>query len=304
MALQDLRKGYLPPLAPEDFYALLSYATGKPKEFLLAHPEYEPDAKAEARAREFFSRRMKHEPVAYIVGEKEFFGLPFRVTPDTLIPRPETETLVEQVIEQLTVNEKQEGGAQKQILIADIGTGSGAIIISVAHELRRLHPPFSILHSPFAFHAIDISQAALTIAKENAERNDVADMISFHHGNLIEPIAGYFSEADEIMLIANLPYLSEKIYSSADDDVKRYEPESALLSGNDGLEHYRALFASIAKETAALASYRLSVSCEISPEQDTLMTGLFEDVFPQEKSHILPDLSGRSRIFSFRLDKS
>ncbi len=305
MTIETLKKEFLPSLAPEDFYVLLAHATGKSREFLLAHPEYGPDAETEARAREYFARRLDREPVAYIVGEKEFFGLPFRVTRDTLIPRPETELLVERAIEDLRLQIADcKSTRTKRILIADIGTGSGAIIISIATQLRAKNPQSAIRNPQFNFHAIDTSSAALAIAKENAERNNVADMITFHEGNLIDPIVNYFPEADEIILIANLPYLSENIYASADDDVTKYEPKRALLSGSDGLDHYRELFASIRETILRLPSYRLSVLCEISPEQDKLITSLFDDMFPDGTSRILPDLSDRGRVFSFRLEKN
>jgi release factor glutamine methyltransferase len=309
MTVNDLRLLYLSPsasspLAPEDFYVLLAHASGKSREFLLAHPEHGLDAETEARARAYFARRLSHEPVAYIVGEKEFFGLPFRVTRDTLIPRSETEMLVERAIEDLRLKiEESDSKPEKNILIADIGTGSGAIIVSVAMRLRTNNPQSPICNLQFDLHAIDTSSAALTIAKENAERNDVANTITFHEGSLIEPIKKYFSGADEIMLVANLPYLSKAIYASADDDVTKYEPQSALYSGIDGLDHYRALFASIAEIIPTLPSYHLSVLCEISPEQDELITKLFAETFPGRSSLVLPDLSGRSRVFSFRLDK-
>ena len=309
MTVNDLRVRHLSPstgnhIAPEDFFVLLAHATGKSREFLLAHPEAEIGAETEARAREYFARRLAHEPVAYIVGEKEFFGLPFRVTRDTLIPRPETEQLVERAIADLRLQIADcESTHEKKTLVADIGTGSGAIIISVAATLKRLHTPYSILHTSIALHATDISRAALDIARENAERNGVADMITFHEDSLIDPIVQYFNDADEIILIANLPYLSEAIYASADDDVRKFEPESALISGKDGLDHYRELFASIKTHVLTLPTYHLSVLCEISPEQDTTITALFEKTFPTGTSRILPDLSGRSRVFAFRSDK-
>jgi release factor glutamine methyltransferase len=303
MTVDILKKEFLPLLAPEDFYVLLAHASGKSREYLLAHPEHELDVETEVCVRDFFARRLKREPVAYITGEKEFFRLPFHVTPDTLIPRPETELLVEQAIGNLGSQIADcRSETPKKILIADIGTGSGAIIISLATELRNLQS--AICNLQFSFHATDISKTALSIAEWNAKQNGVADMISFHEGNLIEPIEKFFHEADEVILITNLPYLSEIIYTSADDDVKQYEPKSALLSGGDGLDHYHELFSSIKETLSSLPIYHLRAYCEISPEQDTIITQLFDDIFPEGRSEILPDLSGRSRILSFRLNKT
>lgn len=273
MTIGEFQKTFLSPssrthLAPEDFYVLLA-----------------------------------HEPVAYITGRKEFFGLPFRVTRDTLIPRPETELLVERAIEDLRFKIADcRSETPKKILIADIGTGSGAIIVSLAHTFKK-DAGCMMRDTRYEFHAVDISNDALIVARENAEQNGVADMISFHKGSLIEPIRNFFHEADQIILIANLPYLSEIIYTSADDDVKRYEPKSALLSGGDGLDHYRKLFSSIKENFSSLPVHHLRMFCEISPEQDTIIAQLFDDTFLEGYSEILPDLSGRSRGFSFRMDK-
>jgi len=304
MTIYVLKKEFLPFLAPEDFYVLLAHASGKSREYLLAHPEHELDEETGTRVRDFFTRRLAREPVAYITGGKEFFGLPFRVTPDTLIPRPETESLVERVIGDLRLQIADcKSEATKKILIADIGTGSGAIIIALAHTFKK-DAGCMMQDTRYEFHAVDISNDALIVARENAGQNGVADIISFHEGSLINPITEYFSNAEKIILIATLPYLSETLYSSADDDVKRYEPRQALLSGKDGLDHYRALFESIKKHILTLPTYHFSVLCEISPEQDAIITQLFDNTFPEGHSEILPDLSGRSRVFSFRLYKA
>ena len=309
MTIGEIRKTFLSSssgtrLAPEDFYVLLAHASGTSREYLLAHPEYGIDAETEARMRGFFARRLAHEPVAYITGEKEFFGLPFRVTSDTLIQRPETELLVEQIIEQSTVNKKQKPDRARKILIADIGTGSGAIIVSLAHTLKQADTRFKIQDSRFDLHATDISRAALEIAKENAERNGVADMISFHEGDLIGPIERVFHEADDIILAANLPYLSETIHGSASEDVKGYEPRQALIAEEDGLALYRKSLTDIARLIGMSdTSKRVIGFFEISPEQDAPIRTIFSDTFPDGKSDVLPDLSGRSRVFSFRINK-
>lgn len=295
----QLRKKYASLIAPGDFFILLARATGRSKEFLLARPEHPLSADEYRKATDFLDRRKRKEPVAYILGEKEFFGLSFLVTRDTLIPRPETELLVEQAIGQLTVNKKKEPVQSKKILIADIGTGSGAIIVSLATELKN--PQSAIRNPQFSFHATDISDTALMIAKENAERNGVGDRISFHHGNLLAPLLPLIDAADEIVVIANLPYLSEEIYRSAEDDVRRYEPRHALQSGNDGLDHYREFFSQIGGIMSARPDRRISGILEISPEQKEPVTGIFDGLFPGNRSRTTPDLSGRSRVFSFSL---
>lgn len=277
-------------LAPEDFFVLLAHATGKSKTFLLAHPEYALDAETEAKARDYFTRRAQHEPVAYITGHKEFYGRDFLVTPDTLIPRPETELLVELILNKLvTSNQKPVIGGK--ITIIDIGTGSGNIIISLAKELENQLPI-----TDYQLHAIDISADALKTAQENAKRHDVADVISFREGSLLEPIFPELKAADGIIIAANLPYLSEEIYQSSADDVKAFEPESALVSDQAGLDHYYRLL-----DQAAMLGKPTLLFLEISPEQSPVIKRYLAERFPQTEASIRQDLSGRDRIVEIHI---
>lgn len=286
----NIRKEYEGRLTPADFFILLTNATLRSKEFLLAHPEYVLSDEEHRRAVRMFERRRRSEPVAYIVGKKEFYGRPFIVTRDTLIPRPETELLVERAIGVVrTLVAKK-----RDILVADIGTGSGAIIISVAAE-------FMDEDSGITFHAIDISDAALKIAETNAKRNGVGDIVSLHHGSLLEPITGSIVSMDELVILANLPYLSSDIHRSSSDDVRLNEPESALVSGRDGLDHYRELFPQIRKISLASPELHIRGIFEIGSEQGALITDIFKQTFPLKSSSIIPDLSGKSRILSFSL---
>ena len=286
----NIRKAYEGLLAPADFFILLASATLRPKEFLLAHPEYILSDEENERAVRMFERRRRSEPVAYIVGEKEFFGRPFIVTENTLIPRPETEILVERAIEELHLLVAKD----TDIVVADIGTGSGAIIVSIAAE-------FMDEKSGIAFHAIDISAVALKTAEANAKRSGIGDIVSFHEGNLLEPIAPLIGGASELFIVANLPYLSLDIYHSSSDDVRLHEPKLALASGEDGLDHYRELFSQIQKTAKEFPSLHIRGIFEIGPEQDTLIADIFEETFLRKTSSIIPDLSGKSRFFSFFL---
>jgi len=163
-------------------------------------------------------RRRSGEPIQYITGEAEFFGLPFRVTRAVLIPRPETEHVVEKVIELAA------GMARPQIV--DVGTGSGAIAVSVAAKIPSA-----------AIAAIDISAAALDLARENAKRNGVTDRIRFLDGNLLAPV----SEEKFDFVVSNPPYVPETDRTSLSVEVREYEPGLALFAGADGLAVYRRL---------------------------------------------------------------
>lgn len=283
MTVSALQKLFLPALAPEDFFILLACATRKDTAFLLAHPEYVLDTSDDALARSFFQRRMQHEPVAYITGDKAFYGRDFSVTKDTLIPRPETEQLVELALG------AAESGKGKRLLIADIGTGSGNIIISIAAELTGHH-------SQFALCATDISSQAVAVAKTNAKRHDVSDRITFHEGDLLEPLIREISSADEIIIVANLPYLAEEIYLASDDDVKAFEPRNALVSGSAGLGHcYRLL------DQAKNFSKPVTIFLEISPEQNSRLKIRCASHFPNAGTVVHRDLSGRDRVAEIRL---
>ncbi|MGB7547259.1 MAG: peptide chain release factor N(5)-glutamine methyltransferase [Terracidiphilus sp.] len=184
--------------------------------WLIAHWNNPTDHGREFRA--LIERRLAGEPIQHITGETEFYGLPFRVTPDVLIPRPETEHLVEKVLAL--------AAGLRAPRIVDVGTGSGAIAVALAHKLP---------HAQIT--ATDLSAAALDLARENAERNGVAARIRFLRGDLLAPVAG---EAFDI-IVSNPPYVSTADRASLSVEVRDYEPALALFAGPDGLDIYRRL---------------------------------------------------------------
>lgn len=165
------------------------------------------------------SRRLTCEPVAYITGEQEFWSLPFKVTPDTLIPRPDTETLVETVLRQM------DGLPVRRVL--DLGTGSGCILLSLLHELRDALGT-----------AVDISAGALSVAKENAVSLDLQERVEFFQGSWLAPLD---KQAQFDVIVSNPPYIPSKDMASLMADVRLYEPGSALDGGEDGLGPYRLI---------------------------------------------------------------
>ncbi len=175
------------------------------------------------RYRALVERAGRHEPVDYLVGRTPFFTMMLRVTPDVLVPRPSTETLVEHIIE----HARREGGIE-QPCIADVGTGSGAIAIALARNL----PAATII-------ATDVSPAALAIASENAREQGVAGRIEFREGNLLEPLAGQKLH----YLASNPPYISDSEWQHVEPNVRDYEPHIALRGGVDGLDLVRPLIA-------------------------------------------------------------
>jgi release factor glutamine methyltransferase len=218
-----LALGFHPERARRDAEMLLlhivqQHTPERNRAWLIAHGNTVLLSHSQTRFSEFVARRVAGEPIQYIVGETEFFGLPFRVTPDVLIPRPETEHLVEKAIELA-----RRRAAPR---IVDVCTGSGAIAVALARAL----PAAGIT-------ATDLSDAALTIARENARHNAVDNRIRFLQGDLLAPLAGERFD----LVVANPPYVPTIERGSMSVEVRDYEPALALFAGDDGLDIYRRL---------------------------------------------------------------
>jgi release factor glutamine methyltransferase len=221
-----------PERAKRDAETLLLHLIGKNKAWLMAHANDDFAGCSAIRYASLLERRRKGEPIQYITGVAEFYGMPFRITPAVLIPRAETEHLVEQCLALAKrlgapglASETWESNEPKRFpRILDIGTGSGAIAIALAQQL----PDASIT-------ATDISELALSIAQNNAERIGVS--VRFLHGDLLTPVAG---ETFEI-IVSNPPYVSATDRDSLAVEVREHEPHVALFAEGDGLEIYRRL---------------------------------------------------------------
>jgi release factor glutamine methyltransferase len=214
----ELSAGPHPDRARKDAEGLLLHLVGKNRAWLLAHLDDDFAGCTAIRYEGMIRRRLAGEPMQYITGEAEFYGLPFHVTPDVLIPRPETEHLVERVVA------LARSFAQPRIV--DVGSGSGAIAVALAHDL----PAARIT-------AIDISEAALALARENAERSGADTRIRFLHGDLLGPIT---AERFEVV-VSNPPYVPSAERDTLAVEVRDHEPALALFAGDDGLEIYRRL---------------------------------------------------------------
>jgi release factor glutamine methyltransferase len=218
--------------------------------------------------RALIERRQNGEPIQYITGETEFYGLPFRVTPDVLIPRPETEHLVERAVELAS--------GLTGVRILDVGTGSGAIAVALAHELPQAQ-----------ITALDISAAALGIARGNAERNGVAGRIDFKLSDLLGAVEG----ERFAMIVSNLPYVPEGDRGSLAVEVREHEPVLALFAGEDGLDVYRRL---IPAAFAALEDGGFLLM-EIGYGQSQAVSELLGDA-GFEGIEFVPDLQGILRV--------
>jgi release factor glutamine methyltransferase len=201
-----------------DAETLLMHLLEANRAWLVTHGDDGVGEKSASRYAELVERRYRGEPIQYITGETEFYGLPFRVTPDVLIPRPETEHLVEQTI--ALAREFTEPR------IVDVGAGSGAIAVALAVHLAGAR-----------ITTIDVSAQALAIARENAARNAVSEQLRFLQGDLLGPAAG--EQFD--LVVSNPPYVPERDRESLSVEVREHEPAQALFAGEDGLDVYRRL---------------------------------------------------------------
>ena len=261
-----LRLGPHPDRARQDAETLLLHLLGKNTAWLMAHGDKLLPDDLSLSYSELLERRYQGEPIQYITGETEFYGLPFRVSPDVLIPRPETEHLVEKVLE-LAVHFPVPR-------IVDVGSGSGAIAVALAHKL----PHAQII-------AVDLSAAALAIARENAKRNGVA--LRFLEGNLLAPVAEERFE----FIVSNPPYVPTADRESLSVEVRDYEPALALFAGENGLEVYQRLIPA-AFDALIPGGY---VALEIGYGQSPAITELLaRSGF--EQIEFVPDLQGIPRV--------
>ena len=267
---------------------LLAHATRKTRAFLLAHPEFSPSTEESARFESFVDRRGGHEPIALIVGRKEFYGREFLVNESTLIPRPETELLIEAVLDHVRQSDA------RSILVVDVGTGSGNIVSTLAKEAEAIGQS----EKKFSFVATDISEKAIETARRNAKRLEVGENIKFFLSDLMENIPKeIFSKREELVVAANLPYLSKQEFAETPNDVRLFEPKTALLSGEDGLDHYRRLLEYIQRATAIREQIsKVSIFLEIGPSQMVTMKELALDRFPKSEISILRDLAKKYRL--------
>lgn len=293
--ISDIQKKYFQKIDLLDLELLIAHILKKPREFVLAHPEHRLTPNQTLKIENYAQRRMSHEPLAYIVGHKEFFGLDFEVNKNTLIPRPETELLVELALQELRIK-------NQDLRIIDVGTGSGCIIVSIAHNIE--HTTWNMEQKKrINLFATDISNDALKIAKQNAKKHNVDKKIKFLKGDLLNPIIKNSKlkiENSTILIVANLPYLSKEIYFATSDDVKNFEPKSALYSPREGLAHYEKLF----KQISELKKYSaLDILCliEISPEQKSLLEKIIPTYLPKAKIKFHKDLCSLWRMCGIKI---
>lgn len=252
-----------------DAQVLLAHVLGCSRSWLLAHGGEVLAPEQIASFRQLVARRARGEPVAYLRGHVEWAARDFIVTPEVLIPRPETELLAERAAALARLR-----GVET---VGDIGTGSGAIAVYLAQELPRAR-----------IFAVDQSEAALRVAQTNLDRHGVGARVSLARGSLLVPLP-----AMPELIVANLPYLSAEMMRSIDRDVT-YEPAGALHGGVTGLELYAEMFGQMRAR-----DWLVPLVLEIDPRQSQAMRSLLGRTFPGGRVEITRDYAGHERVVVF-----
>lgn len=263
-----------------DAQVLLAHVLGEERVALLTYPER---SLSEAQAEQFqqlIERRALREPVAYLIGHKEFYGLDFLVDHRVLIPRPETELLVDAALQ--VIRARLDAGNTP--LVADIGAGSGAIPVALAVSEPRL---------PYLY-AVDLSQDALEVARINCQRHHVSDRVRLLHGDLLAPLP----EAVDI-ITANLPYVGVEEAALLASDVIAYEPRLALFSGPRGLDLLNRFFTETRQSDKLQAHAVLLL--EIGYDQREPLTAIIQTLWPQAVVTVEKDYAGWDRLLKVEL---
>ena len=234
---------------------------------LIGHPERTVETRKVAQFEEALQRRLCREPLAYILGEREFWSLSLRVTPDTLIPRPDTETLVEATLAWCATR----GGGPR---ILDLGTGSGCVLLALLIELPAAHGV-----------GVDISPSALSVARANAERLGVEGRAAFVCAHWSSALSGTFD-----LIVCNPPYIADSEWGGLAAEVRDFEPALALRGGADGLDAYRTILS----ELPRLLAPNGSAFIELGGMSAAAVAGLAA-TYDIEPNEITNDLAGRAR---------
>jgi len=251
---------------------LLGHILGMSKTQLYIEPERSLTSVETEHLCHLVRRRLDHEPAAYILGHCEFYGIDFYIDYHTFIPRPETELLVEKVVE-LAQRISQQG---EQITIADIGTGCGAIAVSLALALPQAK-----------IYATDISASALQVAEMNCRRHAVSSQVELLQGNLLEPLS---QPVD--MIVANLPYIRSCEFKDLSPEIINFEPTTALAGGEDGLGKIQQIL----EQMPGKLSYGACFLLEIGQGQGRVVTSLIKSYSPQASIELILDLGGIERV--------
>lgn len=270
---------------------LLSHVIGCERLKLYTDPDRPASPLERDLLRDLAGRALKHEPVQYLVGEAWFFGLPFKVDPRVLIPRPATETIVEEVLQHARATRGEAGSKGQGVLIADVCTGSGCIAIAL---LKRLPEARAV--------ASDISDPALEVARENAIRHGVQERLDLLAGDLLSPLVEHPATRGPghiDYLVANPPYIPDDEWAAVPPNVREYEPERALRGGPDGLDFVRRLLTEDGGAPRLLKPGGLML-IEVADSRAEAAAGLLRGLRDEDDVRVLRDFEGLPRIVALR----
>ena len=268
--------------ARRDATLLLAHVTGKSREELATHPDTKLTFVQTIRYRRLIARRRDHAPIAHLTGTAWFFGRPFTVTKDTLIPRPATETIVEHVLSAVPTD--------GNVTVVDVGTGSGCIAVTIAAERADIRHLI----------ATDIARPVLAVAAKNARTHKVDARIMFTEDDLIERTRVKIPGTVPAIIVANLPYIPENDISTLDADVREYEPLAALSGGADGLVPSRALIDQMHHWDAQPTT---DIFFEILPDQADALIAYARKKIPGIAAERIQNLSGITIGVHLRYDE-
>jgi release factor glutamine methyltransferase len=253
---------------------LLAHVLACSRTHLYAHPERKLSSELRTRFQRLVSRRAADEPLPYLIGETQFYGMELHVDPRVLIPRPETETLVELAGAWLTAHRR----AEKAPAVVDVGTGSGAIAISLAVDASWAR-----------IYAADLSSPALDVARDNARRHNVYERITFLLSDLLEALADPVD-----LIVSNPPYIAQEEWATLPAGVREREPRLALDGGVDGLQIIQRLLVDAARRLRTQGALMIEIGAAQGPEARKAA----RRAFPDAEIQIVQDLAGRDRVLS------
>jgi release factor glutamine methyltransferase len=262
--------------APLEAVLLLGVALGIDKVTLYASLEEAVSKSVENNLAYLVRRRANREPLPYLLGNREFFAMSFYVRPGIFIPRPETEHLVERTIS-IAISRFPDGGA----VIVDVGTGSGAVTVSLAVNLPSAR-----------LYGTDVSEVALEVAKDNARRHGVADRTRFLYGDLLAPVPETVD-----LVVANLPYIKSAVIPTLEPEISQFEPREALDGGVDGLELIRRLL----HQAENYLRPQGSILLELDPEQMDAATEVAQSIYVGSSMTRSKDLAGHERVLVIKI---
>lgn len=264
------------PTATVDARLLLQHVLQRSRASLIAHGDEPLTPDQQARFEGLVERARRHEPVPYLTGSAPFYGRDFAVRPAVLIPRPETELLVEAALRWA------QGQNRQRLAVVDVGTGSGCIAVTLARALPGAR-----------LFATDVSAGALAIARQNAATHGVEHRIDFLQGSLLAPVP-----IAPDLVVGNLPYIGDAEWTELDGGVKWYEPELALRGGPTGLE----LIERLLQEAQVCLRSGAALFLELGWRQGAAAQQLAQATFPQAQIELLPDYAGHDRVLAIKIN--